>query len=34
MEKTHWLVVKGTQGDAHFLLQKYIIPAPLYSLGF
>ena len=32
MEKTHWLFVKGTQGDANFRvgLQKYVIPAPLY----
>ena len=30
--KTHWLVVKGTQGDANLRvgLQKYVIPAPLY----
>ena len=34
MGKTHWLVVKGTQGDANFCvgLQKYVFPAPLYTL--
>ena len=32
MEKTNWLFVNGTHGDAHFRvgLQKYVIPAPLY----
>ena len=32
MEKTHWLFVEGTQGDANFLvgIQKYIIPGALY----
>ena len=32
MEKTHWLFVEGTLGNANFRvgLQKYIIPAPVY----
>ena len=32
MEKTYWLFVEGTQGDANFRvgLQKYVIPTPLY----
>ena len=32
MEKSHWLFVEGTQGDAHFLveLEKYVIPGALY----
>ena len=35
MEKSHWLFVEGTQGDANFLvgLQKYVIPTPLYTIG-
>ena len=32
MEKSHWLLLRGNQGDANFLvgLQKYVITAPLY----
>ena len=35
MVKSYWLFVKGTQGDANFLvgLKKYIIPGALYD-GF
>ena len=32
MEKSHWLFVEGTQGDANFLvgLQKYVIFLYMY----